>query len=162
MNATAKAAPVQTAAVIPLAKPRYAHPNKLRSAEHARNSWSIVPDDGTTIEEVCQPAYFAHVAGRMQPGDLIEVRAEDTSYYARLYVRDTGRAMVKCAVLEYHSFEAIEFGDNADTQFDVAYRGLTRKWCVVRKSDNTVIKDECQTREGATSYLGEYLKALAK
>jgi hypothetical protein len=62
----------------------------------------VVPEDGTTkIEDLLNEAYWSMVAYKFKPCDIVEVHAEDGSYFAELYVRarrqEFGRRWRCCA-----------------------------------------------------------------
>ena len=66
--------------------PRRLQPTRIKQAEYARNEFQITPEIGTSIEDILAPEYWAHAALQLKAHDRIEVRTEDASWYAELYV----------------------------------------------------------------------------
>ena len=89
--------------------------NRLHLAEHRRNIFDVVPEHGTPFEELLKDSYWAHVSAKLKPGDHIEVRAEDGSYYAELIVQDAGRLYAKVAKLVHVVLDAVEVREGSLT-----------------------------------------------
>ena len=81
--------------------------SRVKLAEYARQRHHVVPEDDTRFEDLMQEAYWAAVAYMFKPCDIIEVHAEDGSYYAELYVRACGRNWAKVAVLSKVALEPV-------------------------------------------------------
>lgn len=111
--------------------------NRLHFAEHRRNIFDVVPEKGTPFEVLLKDGYWAHVSAKLKPGDRIEVRAEDGSYFAELMVMDAGRLYAKVAVLMHVKLDAIEVreSDMAVADYRVEHCGPQLKWCVLRGKD---------------------------
>lgn len=52
--------------------------------------YSVTVPNGTTLNELLTPGYWAHHADRFKPRDLVEVLSEDTELDVQLRVIDTG------------------------------------------------------------------------
>ena len=111
--------------------------NRLHLAEHRRNIFDVVPEHGTPFDALMDSGYWAHVSAKLKPGDRIEVRAEDGSYYAELIVQDAGRLYAKVAVLTHVKLDAVEVkeGGLSLDGYEVAWKGPQLKWCVLRGKD---------------------------
>lgn len=135
-------------------------PVRLKFAENERNQWFVVPEAGTDFDALLDPAYWAHVSAKFKPCDIIEVHAEEGSYYGRLLVQDAGKLYAKVAKLEYVELDKVEVTQSnpALTGHEVKWRGPIHKWCVVRGPD--VLKEGLQKSE-AHAWLGQYSKTLA-
>jgi hypothetical protein len=142
-------------------KPRKVLQNRFRLTEQARNSWAVVPADGTPYEDLFAPEYWAHVAASVRPGDLIEVRAEDGSYFALLYavaVQRQAVAVIELLKKDLHSVRmpVIESG------IAVEFKGPIRKWSVIRTKDNVIVSDKHDNRLAADNAAAEYLKVISR
>lgn len=128
------------------------------------NSWAANPDNGTTKEDLMKPAYWAHIAPKLRPGDLIQVRAEDGSYFAILIVKDRGRTWAKVEDVLFKDMTAHEFPEMAtqDGEFSVKWAGPTAKFRVTRTSDKAVMKDGFANKADADRWILDYQKALTK
>lgn len=136
-------------------------PARLKNAENERQQHFVVPEHGTPFDALLDPAYWAHVSMKFRPCDLIEVHAEDGSYYARLLVRDAGKLYAKVAKLEYVELDKVEVLQAAGKILDgheVKWRGPLHKWCVVRGAD--VLKDGMSKAE-AEDFLRSYSRTVA-
>lgn len=134
----------------------------LHAADFARQVFRVNPPAGTTLDEMLVPEYWAHVARRMTPHDVVEVVPEDGSFYARLFVLNSDKLWVKMAKLDY-----VEFGDagqrpaQAD-KFEAKFGGPNVKWRVHNKSDNSLVSgDSFQTRADAEKWIEQHSKAMA-
>lgn len=125
------------------------------SAEFARQTFFASPTPGTSIDTVVQPEYWAHVARKMNPHDIIEVVPENGEYYARLIVLSVGKLWVKVQKLQYELLvsqkkESIGAAEN----FEPKWGGPVAKWRVIRKSDGEAIStDSFQTQEDAEKWI---------
>jgi hypothetical protein len=118
------------------------------SASDMSNLWAAVVPVGTTFEQVMEPTYYANVAGQLRVADQIDVHADDRSYFAKLYVVEAGRTRISVSKILHVPLEAP--AESAEPKpYRVRYDGPHSKWCVVRVSDDRVVKDGCETRESA-------------
>lgn len=139
---------------------RTLHALRFKEAALVRNVWSVVPEEGTAFEALLNEEYWAHVGGRLRPGDRIEVQAEDGDFYAELLVRECGRLWARVAVTAYHVFGVDEAGATRDTGHAVKWKGPHHKWSVVR-ADGAVVRHGFDTKPEAGAWLVDYLKQVA-
>lgn len=134
--------------------------SRVKLTEFARQSHHVVPEEGTKFDDILREEYWAAVAVGFKPGDLIEIHAEDGSFFAELYVRACGRNWAKMALLRKVELEPIEAAV-ASPEFEAAWKGPHRKFAVIRLSDSAIIRDGFETREQAGEYIKSHTKALA-
>jgi len=137
--------------------------DRLRSAEFERIIHVATPGSGHGLEEMIDPAYWAHVGPKLKPYDRIEVRAEDGTYFAELLVLACDRTWAKVHVLNWWDLStqdvAITEAAAASSKFEIKHTpGL--RWHVIRKSDRQTMHKDCQTKAEAGSWLTEYLKTV--
>jgi hypothetical protein len=132
--------------------------NRFHLAEFRRNIFDVIPEHGTPFEALLKEGYWAHVSAQMKPGDRIEVRAEDGSYFAQLIVQDAGRLYARVAVLMHVKLDAIEVKEDGlkAGEYEVAWKGPQLKWCVLRGKDK--LKDGL-TKDAALTWMNEHMKA---
>lgn len=150
-------------AIQPVADKGYKPLNQSRffQADHRFNRWAVVAEHGETIDTITKPEYFTHVSKRLRPMDKIEVYAEDMSFYAELLVIDAGSTWAKTFVLRNVSLLKGSPAPASDTdKYIVSYRGLHKKFSVVRKADQEVVKDGFQSKDEANTWLAGHLLAL--
>jgi len=135
----------------PKSKPQL-HPSRFALAGHKRNVYFITPADGTTLDDVLDPLYWSHVAQRLRPTDLVEVHAEDGSFFAELFVREAGRQQATLVPLRVVEFEKLKQEPSREG-FTAAWKGPHHRWCVVRLADGALIKTECGSKDEAMQWL---------
>lgn len=135
-------------------------------AEYSMTEFCANPELGTMPEDLLKPQYWAHVANKLKPLDVIQVRAEDGSYYAQMLVRDRGRSWVKVAFLPGYPlmFQDIVNVPAMDVggEFEVVWKGPQNKFRVVRKSDNHTMKEGFTDKESARKWVVEHIKTLER
>lgn len=113
--------------------------HEVHSAEYKRRDLIATPEVGTSLDEMLEPAYWAHVAKQLQPWDRIDVRAADGTWFAELLVVAVANQAAKVHLLQH-----VDLGRPAATQvelpagYELKARGKAG-WCVIRVSDKAVI-----------------------
>lgn len=126
--------------------------NRLTESEFSRVVWTAQPEAGTTLADMVQPEYWAHVAKFLKPGARIEVQPEDHTWFAELYVRS-----VKDQAAVVHVLRAVTFDEapvQSATAYTVKFCGAA-KWRVYRASDNAVMVEKLDTRELADQWIAD-------
>jgi hypothetical protein len=135
------------------------HPTRFHLAEHARQEWVINAEDGTSVEDILQPGYWAHCAGNMQPFDRVEVRLETGDWTADLIVVTCGRNWASMKLIAKHDLLAKETPTPiTPMDHEVIYKGPQLLHCVIRKSDSAVIMDRMRTKAEALAWLENFEK----
>lgn len=133
----------------------------LMGAEFARQLFRAVPPENTKIEEMLDPEYWAHVARKFTPYDMVEVVPEDGSFYARLIVTSTGKLWAKMQKLEYVEL-SVKKAEPATDKYEPKYGGPSAKWRVVNKKDGSLISNESfQNKDEAEAYIEKIGKEMA-
>ena len=52
------------------------NPQRRGLAEQMRQDWVVNAEEGTSVQDVLDPSYWAHIAAELQQYDHIEVRLE--------------------------------------------------------------------------------------
>lgn len=134
--------------------------------------YAVVQDLNTTIEDLQDPAYWAHHAQRFQVGGgkgfpEITMDWEDGSKSVHLKVLAAGPLWAKVVVLnEYDLTETAktlgdEPGLDADQPYFIQYKGPTKKFCVIRTKDQAILKEGFALKSDAQKELESYSKGLA-
>jgi hypothetical protein len=135
---------------------------RFKQAEYERAVYTIIPEMDTPMDAILQPGYWAHVASRLKPWDIIEVRGEDGSYFAELLVQSAGKLFANVALLRSVDLKQKAAPGSIDTippGYDVKYQGPLLKWSVLRGSDR--IKDGLDMEVQARTWLNEHISATA-
>ena len=163
-TAAAETIPVAAPPAVPIAlapKPRKAHPSKFKEAASARNVWHHVLDQNTKYDDLLTPEYWAHVAKTLRPGDKIEVIAEDSSFWAELFVLATANQAAAVVEIRKVALQSVELPD-AQAGVKVEWKGPNLKWCVYRTKDNERIQSGIDTRMAAQTAAGEYMRTVSR
>lgn len=165
--AAAASAPVHSSAPAPTpAEERKVQPMdaiRFKGAEFVRTHYVCTAHEGTRPEDLLEPEYWAHVSEQMRPRTRVEAWANDGTWMLELVVLEAGRAWARLQVVAGpHQFTT---ADVAQTQaemmspYAIEYRGPHCKWSVIRKSDRQVLHEQEETRDGASGWLREHMKA---
>lgn len=123
------------------------------------NVFRVKPEIGTPPVALLDPHFWAHVSSKMSVGDIIEVIAEDGSYFAELLVRDVGNLFAKVAfknpVMEFSKPEDVEL----PAGYEVKWRGPKLRYGVLHGTD--VLKDGFVDKSEARTWLDDLLKKAA-
>lgn len=134
--------------------------SRIKLVEFARQTHHVVPEHGTKFEDILTETYWSMVAYKLKPCDIIEVHAEDGSYFAQLYVRATGTNWAKVSPVSFAQFDKSEV-KHGSSEYEVAWKGPHRMFAVIRLADNEIIKDGFKAKEHAEEYLKSHSKAMA-
>lgn len=135
-------------------------PARLQVADHYRSRFGVVSEEGATVDDFLRPDYWAHVANKLRRHDIIEIIPEDGSFFVELLVLNTGTGFAKVMLLREVQLES-EADEPLPSDIEVKWRGPHRKFSVIRKSDNEVLKDSFVERTGAEQWAREYERAVA-
>ncbi len=131
-------------------------------AEHVRNTHHAKPQSGVTIEHLLEPAYWAHVAGKMHALDEITVNPLDGGYYAVLQVRSCSKLEAVVEVLQYKEFKPLSrHAQQPGKEFLTRYGSPASGWQVIRASDKQVVKDSFIDEASAQQWLNGHLQTMA-
>lgn len=133
--------------------------NKLKQAEFQRNEFRIEPEAGTPFSKVLEEKYWAHVSVQLKRGDVIEVLAEDDSYFGEVIVLDAGKLYAKVQQLRHVEFYS-ELSDAKLKQgeYSIQWKGKEKRWVGMCGSDILVDK---MTKDAAVSWLEQRTKKVA-
>ena len=142
------------------------NPGRFALTEHHNQNWTVTVEEGTKLEDILNPSFFANVAINLRPYDKINVRIDTEEYYAELLVLQASKNMARVAVLQHVNFKELK-GEQVSkevnledaVQFKVQFCGPQLRFCVIRKADGARIKEKCQDKEEAESWLAGHLKA---
>ena len=136
-------------------------PTRLALAEHATITWHHVPEIGTSLEDVCAPSYWTHVARSLRGGQKIEVLSPMGDWWAMLLVRVAGSQEAAVSVLQHVVLGAAETVTEPDAVYEIKWRGPSAKWSIVRKEDSVVVKEHIDSQDIASQWLKNHMKAMA-
>jgi hypothetical protein len=142
-------------------KPISLNAARFKNADEVRAVKLAVVPVGTTIEQMLEPVFWAHVARELQPNFEIIVQPDDGSFYQRLFVRSCGANWAIVAPMDRYEFGTAETVIAEVQTHQVMWSGPHTKYRVLRLSDKAVVKDGFATKEEAALWLTEHKKAIA-
>jgi hypothetical protein len=116
---------------------------------------SVTPD--MTREQILGEAFFAHVAAKLLPFDVIELRPIDRTYSAELVVHSAGKLWAKVLLKSYVPMGS-QLTESVPEGFSVDF---TEKfgWRALRGSE--VLKDRFELEAQAVQWIIDHRKAMA-
>lgn len=140
----------------------YAMPDQIQIAEQWRQDFVLYVPEDHTVEDLTDPAYWAHVAAEraLQKMDRVEARAISGEWVAELMVVTAGRNYAQMKLLVVHDLSTYVPKATAEPKHEVRLRG-PHKWCVVRKSDGAVIQQGLDTKHAAEAAMTQYESTIS-
>lgn len=134
-------------------------PNRRMLAEHGRQTHLVTVETVENPADFEDPAFWSLVAKEMALGDHIEVRDDGMSYWAEFLVVSCDRTWAKVAKLREVRLTPIK-DDAISPDYEVAWKGPHRRWCVIRLSDRSPVHEGAQDRAAANTWLIEYARNI--
>ncbi|MES9841223.1 MAG: hypothetical protein ABW134_11775 [Candidatus Thiodiazotropha endolucinida] len=135
-------------------------PINVQLAQHAYRMFNVAVPGKISKKDITNPVLFEHVAKQLTLFSELRVIADDGSFMARLLVMYVSGTDVIARVIEYHEFEELDYSRDNVGEYFTHLRG-PKRWCIVKRSDGSVVKENMPDKATAERELGEYLKALA-
>lgn len=139
--------------------------SRFKLAEHQRNTFWFTAEAGTTIEQITNPAFWAHIASKLSPLDRIEVVTDDYSLFTEVIVLDRGNNWAKVAVIRepmnLSGGSDISEIEQAESPYEIKFTGPHTKHRVIRKSDKSTLKEGFATKAEAEKWLTDYRRSVA-
>lgn len=134
--------------------------DRWKQKEFENPGHCVYVQSDTKLEQVLAPSFWANVAGKLRPGNTIEVHWDDFSQFAELYVRSCGRNWASVGALRHVEVKASDVPQARDN-YRVSYNGVVDKFRITRLSDNAVIRAGFASELQAQTWLEEYRRKLA-
>lgn len=139
-------------------------PTRLLPAEAVIARHAFVIEYGATKEDLLRPELWVHVARWLTPGARVEVMTEDLSWIAEVIVRDVGQNSATVALISYTQLSAGDFihAVGQSEALTVEWKGIGRKYSVIRESDKAVLRHGFNTRDAADQWVKNHHKAAMR
>jgi hypothetical protein len=129
--------------------------------------WAFTAPHGSKFEDMMEPSFWASVAHKVQPWDVIAVKAEDHSFWGELLVLHKEKFSLQVGKLRYFELDKLETkvakGELALSQNDYRIEfDAKNKWKCIRKSDNAQIFQGHTSKEFAEKALKDYIAELGE
>ncbi len=134
-------------------------PNRVSMGEHARNVWTCTAPSGAQPEDFLRPEYWGMVAKTMKPFDHVEVRTDDGTFWGEYLVLASDRTWAKLHPLREVVLPSAD-AEDISKDYKIEHKGPHLKYCVIRKSDSSIVHEGEQERLGAEQWLSGYLRTI--
>jgi hypothetical protein len=131
-------------------------PGRMRLSQYERQEWVANAPEGCTVDDIKEQEFWSLMAYQMKPYDRVEVRADDGTWMAELLVIGVGRNWAKVHILNHHKLTGADEAMKDSTEFRVEWKGPQKKWCIIRNSDNTFIREGIASRDDAGTQMQEH------
>jgi hypothetical protein len=136
------------------------NPQRIGLAEHMTQHWVINAEEGTTIDDVLDPAYWQHTAKLLQIYDRIDVRIDTGEWFLELIVTGVGKVYAFVHLAHKHILVQPTEESTTSTKHKVVYKGQHLKYIVMRVADNVTLQSGMSKAE-AQGWLENYEKVTA-
>ena len=135
------------------------NPQRIGLAEQMRQDWVVNAEEGTTVKDVLDPAYWSHIAAQLQQYDNIDVRLETGEWILKLVVLSSGRNYAHVYLDKKLDFAEVIVGQPSSAiSHKVEFKGPQRKHVVIRLSDSASIQEGFATKAEAITWMENYIK----
>jgi len=133
-------------------------PERFSEVEFKEHRWIVDAEAGTTLEQVCESSYWAHVAKDMEPFDEIKVRSEDGAWVAYLLVKYAERNYAIVVVDRVLKLEG-DFTPAKSVKHKIEWKGPHHRFVVIRLSDSKMLQTGFKSRYDAETWMLQHEKA---
>jgi len=137
------------------------NPQRMGLAEQLRQDWVVNAEQGTTVPDVLDPQYFAHMASQLQQLDHIEVRLETGEWVLELLVTGVGRNYAQVHLLHKYDLQPTDESVAPAAKHRVEYKGPQQKHIVLRVADGAILQSGFDKKVLALEWLANYEKVTA-
>lgn len=135
---------------------------RIGEAQYKRNEWVVEAEEGTVPDDVLEPVYWSHVAGKFNPMDRIEVRMETGDWVMELIVVQAQRNWARVHVTAFHDLRTTSAEAPASSvKHRVLWKGNHKKHCVIRIADNALIQEGLATKALAEEWMANHERVTA-
>jgi len=134
-------------------------------AEHKRNVWHAVLPAGDAYESVFDPTYWAHVAGKMRPGDEIILINDQMTIRAHLVVKAVDRMFAQVVEVSKVDLASQTASPEviADYVVEVKWAGPHDKFRVERvRNGRREVLQAGMDKDAADKWASDHLKTIGK
>lgn len=122
--------------------------SSVKELEYVRLTWHATIPKEHSLEDILRPDYWRHKARSIKPGEVIEVVAEDRSFYGRLFVHRANPVELFVKVIEIVRFDKVA---PVLTDYTIEWKGPKRKYSIL--IGDKIVSDGHDTKEDASAAL---------
>jgi hypothetical protein len=156
--------------------------SRLQKQRHFSVGWVITCEYGTEIKDLIRPEFYCDIANQINKNDTIRAIFDDGSYIVDLLVIDIDKQnltplWLKTVITNLIDIEKAknfsieeekkEPKKEVDASIDfndpfvvIKFRGPAKKWSVLRKGDNAILREGISSKEEVITIAQELSKQL--
>ena len=127
-------------------------PTTMFPVEYARTEYFITVSPDTTVSDVLNPEFYAHISNRLRVGDMIELRAEDLSNIYTVLVLRAERTQASVSLIQHI---IVPLPGRSQSAHSIRWAGPKVKFRIVRDVDKVVVQEGFATAPEASTWLAE-------
>lgn len=132
---------------------------RFNEAPIAHMRWAVNLPHTHNLDDLMTPAYWANVCRRLRKGNIVEVRAEDHSFYAEYYVLEVAPSFAIVKQINFQQLhDGIKTGSMAKDKYVYKYMGPSWGHCVMRDSDHEIIERDLGSKSAVLKRIEELSK----
>lgn len=135
-------------------------------ANFASTTYMASPEAGIEKKDLLNPEYWAQVAAKLRPDDIIRVIPQDKSFYLELLVTDQTKLWARVVELNYVPLNAksIVSTDSVFDRIEAKHFGVAGQWKAVRKEGGALVNESSfNSREACEEWIEKHgFKALSE
>jgi hypothetical protein len=136
--------------------------SRFQEAEFQTTTWVATVEQGTTMDQIQNPAFWSHISTSLRPYDKIQIRWDDGVAYAEFLVLSCDRSYAKVKELFHVELTTADVAmSENDASHKIDWKGPHRKFAIIRKADGAIIKEGFDNKKQAQVELESYLNATA-
>lgn len=133
----------------------------FKRSDFVTNRWSVTLDEATAYSRLLESDYWVNVARKLRIGDIIEVHAENRTWFAELYVvahNDKAASVVELRRIDLAGSTEVE---DTTSPYYVKWLGPAGQWGIKRMSDNQTMQQGLPTKADAELAKAQMTKTFA-
>lgn len=137
------------------------NPQRIGLAEERRQDWVVNAEENTTVQDVMDPQYWAHMAQHFSPYDRIDVRLETGEWLLELLVISVGRNWASVHLCQKHDLQPVTEDMPTAIKHKVEWKGPQIKHAVIRIADSEILQSGFAKKNEAIEWMVNHEKVTA-
>ena len=133
---------------------------RMETQEVLRNWWVVNAEAESKRDDYLKPEYLSAYARKLRPLELVEIRKDDGTYWGLFLVLAVDRTYARLHPIIEHNLTTRDVSQTQAARYIYAWKGPTKKHCIIRTSDSAIVHEGGQTKEEAVQWLNENEKVL--
>lgn len=131
-------------------------PARVNLVEQVRQDWVVDVADGVSLAKCLMPEFWSHKSQYFKPFDHIELRADDGTWTADLVVLGCDRNWARVHLKHEYKLTTSDVSMTQAKKHEIKFKGSHLKFCVIRLSDQQIVREKCNTEDDARLWMTEH------